>query len=107
MAYEHTFELGGGGRIIPRIATHFESKSWLSYFNQGAPDRQKSYTRSDLSVRYEPPQDPWSAEVFVQNLEDKNIKTGAGTAGQGNYPVVWASVYQPPRTWGFRLRTKF
>ena len=107
VAYEHTFETAGGARIVPRIATHFETKSWLSYFNQGAPDRQKGFTRTDLTVRYEPPSDPWSVEAFVQNLEDKNIKTGAGTAGQGNYPVVWSSVYQPPRTWGFRLRTKF
>jgi iron complex outermembrane receptor protein len=107
IAYEHDFELSSGARIIPRISTHFESKSWLSYFNQGAPDQQGSYTRTDLSVRYEPPTDPWSVEAFVQNLEDKNIRTGAGTAGQGNYPVVWSSVYQPPRTWGFRLRTKF
>ena len=107
VAYEHDFDLSNGSRIIPRIATHFESKSWLSYFNQGAPDQQKGFTRTDLSVRYEPPQDPWSIEAFVQNVEDKNIKTGASTAGQGNYALVWASVYQPPRTWGFRLRTKF
>jgi iron complex outermembrane receptor protein len=86
VAYEHTSSCRTAG-IIPRISTHFEAKSWLSYFNQGAPDQQKSYTRTDLTVRYEPPTDPWSVEAFVQNLEDKNIKTGAGTAGQGNYPV--------------------
>jgi iron complex outermembrane receptor protein len=107
VAYEHTFDLESGGRVIPRIATHFESKSWLSYFNQGAPDQQKSYTRTDVTLRYEPADAPWSAEAFVQNLEDKNIKTGAGAAGVPNYDPIWTAAYQPPRTWGFRLRTKF
>ncbi|MDB5455406.1 MAG: TonB-dependent receptor [Caulobacter sp.] len=106
VAYEHAFELGNGGRITPRIATHFESKSWLSYFNQGAPDRQGSYTRSDVSVRYDPPSDKWSAEAFVQNLEDKDIKAGAGSFGAPATPV-WLSVYQPPRTWGVRLKASF
>ncbi len=107
VAYEHTFELGSGGRVIPRISTHFESKSWLSYFNQGAPDQQGSYTRTDLSVRYEPPQGAWSVEAFVQNLEDKDIKTGAGAAGVPNYTPVWTAIYEAPRTWGFRAKTKF
>ncbi|WP_165189166.1 TonB-dependent receptor [Caulobacter soli] len=106
VAYEHTFELANG-RIVPRIATHFESKSWLSYFNQGAPDQQKSYTRTDVTLRYEPAEKPWSVEAFVQNLENKNIKTGAGAAGVPNYTPVWTAVYQAPRTWGFRLKTKF
>jgi iron complex outermembrane receptor protein len=106
VAYEHTFELANG-RVIPRLATHFESKSWLSYFNQGAPDQQKSYTRTDVTLRYEPAEAPWSVEAFVQNLEDKNIKTGAGAAGVPNYDPVWTAVYQPPRTWGVRLKTKF
>jgi iron complex outermembrane receptor protein len=107
VAYEHTFDLESGGRVIPRIATHFETKSWLSYFNQGAPDQQGSYTRTDVSLRFEPADAPWSVEAFVQNLEDKNIKTGAGAAGVPNYDPIWTAVYQPPRTWGFRLRTKF
>jgi iron complex outermembrane receptor protein len=106
VAYEHTFELANG-RVIPRISTHFESKSWLSFFNQGAPDQQGSYTRTDVSLRYEAADKPWSVEAFVQNLEDKNIKTGAGAAGVPNYTPVWTAVYQAPRTWGFRLKTKF
>jgi iron complex outermembrane receptor protein len=107
VAYDHTFELTSGAKVIPRIATHFETKSWLSYFNQGAPDQQGSYTRTDVTLTYQPSEGPWSAEVFVQNLEDKDIKTGAGAAGAPNYTPVWTAVYQPPRTWGFRLRTKF
>jgi len=107
VAYEHTFELESGARIVPRISTHFESKSWLSYFNQGAPDRQGSYTRTDLSVRYEPSEARWSVEAFVQNLEDKDIKTGAGAAGVPNYTPVWTAIYQPPRTWGARVKARF
>ncbi len=99
VAYEHTssWPTAGSSR---RIATHFESKSWLSYFNQGAPDQQKSYTRTDVTLRYEPAEAPWSVEAFVQNLEDKNIKTGAGAAGVPNYDPIWTAVYQRRRAPG-------
>ena len=125
VSYEHDFEMANGGRITPRVTTHYETKSWLSYFNgdknpfvnpndTGTPrgiygtsfDRQKSYFRSDASLRYSAPDDRYSIEAFVQNIENKNIRTGAGSFGAPATPV-FLSVLQPPRTWGVRARAAF
>ena len=104
--YEHSFNLGFGV-LTPRITTHFEASSWLSYFEEGAPDRQQAYTRTDLLLHYEPAQGPWSVEAFVLNVENNNIKASAEVFGPTNNPPVWQSIYQPPITWGMRFRTRF
>ncbi|HEX7799372.1 MAG TPA: TonB-dependent receptor [Asticcacaulis sp.] len=106
IGYDHVFALGSGAAITPRFTTHFEDKSWLSYFNVPTYDEQKAYTKSDLSLKYDEPDRRWSLEAFVLNVEDATIKTNSGTFG----PIgakVWTSVYAPPRTWGVRLRASF
>jgi iron complex outermembrane receptor protein len=123
--YEHDFVLPSGGKITPRATTHYETKSWLSYFNgdanpfvnantTGTPrgvygtafDRQKAYFKSDFSLRYEPENKVYMIEGFVENIEDKRIRTGAGSFGAPATPV-FISVLQAPRTWGVRARAKF
>ena len=108
IGYEHTFELASGGHVTPRISTHFESKSWLTYFNAPVHDEQPGYEKTDLSIKYEEPNRKWSVEAFVLNLENKDVKTDSstfGTLAQNN--VTWLSDYQPPRTWGVRLRATY
>ncbi len=104
--YEHNFDMPNGGQVTPRFTTHIESRSWLSIFNQGAFDQQKSYTRSDIAVRYDPPGRVWSLEAFVLNVEDNNIRVTADSFGAPNTPV-FMSILQPPRTWGVRASAKF
>src|SRR5579859_1747629 len=55
LLYEHSFRLDNGAVLAPRVSTHFETGSWLSVFNLGDGDRQKSYTRTDLALRYSAP----------------------------------------------------
>lgn len=101
LIYEHSFHLPNGATLIPRASFHYETASWLSVFNLGDGDKQGSYTRTDLSIRYEA-QKPWSVELFVQNLEDDRIKTNAQNAFG-----PWQSVYLPPRTFGANFRYRF
>jgi iron complex outermembrane receptor protein len=106
ISYEHSFHLGDRGTVTPRATTHFETSSWLSFFDAGPHDRQNAYTRTDLSLRYKPVAGRWLVEGFVQNVENNNIKTSAGTYGAPSNPV-WTSVYQPPRTFGARFSVDF
>lgn len=122
---EHDFLLPSGGKITPRATTHYETKSWLSYFNgdanpfvnantTGTPrgiygtafDQQKAYFKTDFSLRYEPDNKAFMLEGFVENIENKKIRTGAGSFGAPATPV-FISVLQAPRTWGVRARAKF
>lgn len=123
--YEHDFIMASGARITPRLTTHYEAKSWLSYFNgdsnpfvnantSGTPrgiygggfDRQKAFFRSDAAIRFEAPGGTYTVEAFVQNIEDKRIRTGTGSFGAPTTPV-FLSVMQAPRTWGVRAKARF
>ena len=123
VTYEHDFLLPNGGRITPRGTIHYETASWLSFFNGdnrtrtlqngstvvygGDFDRQKAYTRSDVAVRYTAPEDRYVVEAFVQNIEDEKVRTGASTFGPTRYDPVFLSVYQAPRTFGMRVSASF
>jgi iron complex outermembrane receptor protein len=99
--YEHTFHFADGSKLAPRVSFHYESSSWLSVFNLGPGDAQKSYTRTDLGLRYQAAKD-WYVDAFVQNVEDGRIKTNAAN-GTG----VWESQYLPPRTYGLNAGYNF
>ena len=98
--YQHSFQLANG-TLIPRISAHYETASWLSVFNLGEPDRQKSYTRTDLGLRYDA-DSRWYFDAFIRNAEDKNVKTSAMNA---NGP--WQAQYLPPRTFGINVGKNF
>ena len=114
LGYDHIFTLPNGDAVVPHIATHFESMSWLSYYNETVPiggvadwDKQNSYTRTDLSLAYRGQGDKqYEVEAYVSNVENKNIKANAGVSLIQNVPYPVA-IYQPPRTWGIRLKYKF
>ena len=121
-SYEHDFNLANGGSITPRATVHFETRSYLTFFNgdrtnrvvAGQPiyygrdfDQQDAYSKTDLAIRYNAPQDKYLIEAFVQNLENGRIRTGAGAFGPTRYAPVFLSTLQPPRTWGVRAKAAF
>ena len=98
---EHTFRFASGDTLSPRVSFHYESSSWLSVFNLGSGDLQKSYTRTDLGLRYQSMKQ-WYADAYVQNVEDGRIKTNA----QNSFGT-WQSQYLPPRTFGVNVGIAF
>ena len=58
-------------------------------------------------MRYSAPEDRYLVEGFVQNVENAHIRTGAGAFGPTRYAPVFLSNYQPPRTWGVRVKAAF
>lgn len=128
-SYEHDFVMASGATITPRLTTHYETRSWLSYFNGDANpfvnanlpadnmpnrgtngtdwDRQKAYFRSDAALRFSSADRNYTVEAFVQNIENGKIRTGAGAGGTPRYDPVFLSNLQPPRTWGVRAKANF
>ena len=120
--YEHDFNLSNGGSITPRATVHYETRSFLTFFNgdrtnrvvAGQPvyygrsfDEQGSYSKTDLAIRYNAPENKYLIEAFVQNVENGRIRTGTGAFGPTRYAPVFLSPLQPPRTWGVRARAAF
>ncbi|WP_136162660.1 TonB-dependent receptor [Sphingomonas flavalba] len=103
IGYEHTWDVGDG-TLTARAQTHYESKSYFTFFNFDA-DKQSGYHRSDVTLTYRAPDDRWALEAYVRNLEDKLILAYADVTGStwGTYRYT----YQAPRTFGARLTVNF
>jgi iron complex outermembrane receptor protein len=107
LVYEHDFVFGSGAMLTPRISAHYETASWLSPFNLGDGDRQKSYHRTDFSLRYQPESQQWYADFYVDNLEDSKVRTNAGRTAIGSGNFAYLSQYLPPRTVGVNFGVWF
>jgi iron complex outermembrane receptor protein len=116
-AYEHDIAMTGG-KLTPRVSLHYQTKSYVSEFNTtpGAARlagsfedarEQKAYSTLDLGLRYETSKKDWLAEVFVMNATDEAVKTDANWVAAGTPGQTWVGFYNPPRTAGVRISTKF
>jgi iron complex outermembrane receptor protein len=119
LMYERDFDIGKG-RITPRISAHYETKSFVGSgaFANDVPGHpgvkmQDSYTTLDLSLRFEPRNKAYTAELFVNNATDKEVKYDAievcTQVGAPCQPTqqIWAAYYNNPRTFGGRVSVKF
>jgi iron complex outermembrane recepter protein len=114
LGYDHAFFLPNGDSLLPHVAFHYESRSWLSYYNESTPvggvsdwDQQKAYTRTDFTLTYRGGSErKYEVEGYVQNIEDKEIKTNSDIykVSGVNYPTA---LYMAPRTFGFKARYRF
>ena len=100
--YQHTLHLAGDATLTPRISVHYESESGLSVFSDyfGAPDKQGSYARADVGLRYA--RNNFYIDGFVRNVSNNNIKTSALNGFN-----TWQAQYLPPRTVGFNAGIDF
>jgi iron complex outermembrane recepter protein len=112
LVYERSFALPNGARLVPRLQTKYQSEMFLTDFNRDS-DRQRAYTRTDLSLRYEAPTN-WVIEAFVQNVEDEAVKNNVdlrgnqpGTGGVPGFPGVARAFFDAPRTYGLRATYRF
>ena len=107
-AYEHTFPLGEGSALIPRLQTQVQSVMYLDDFNRER-GRQDAFTRTDFSIRYTTGSG-WLLELFVKNIEDAEVKSNIeikgntpGAGGVPGDPGFAFAYFDAPRTFGVRL----
>lgn len=121
--YIHDFEFNNGARVSPRATVHYQTSSWLTYFNGDvasryadpthvsgnygtAFDRQNAYAKLDLALSYTPGNNRYVIELFGQNVTDHKIRLSSGSFGAPTNPV-FVSNYAPPATYGGRVRLNF
>ncbi|WIW88039.1 TonB-dependent receptor [Sphingobium sp. V4] len=102
--YQHRFPLANGGTVVAEARTQFKNDTWMWYIHD-AGNFQKAYTRTDLTLGYEAPDNRWNISAFVRNLEDK------ATLQQGTPPDAQTSLtlntLNAPRTYGVNLAYRF
>ncbi|WP_337842778.1 TonB-dependent receptor [Rheinheimera sp.] len=117
VSYEHFVGLDNGATLTPRARVSYSSEVWFDPANRGDRpegfrnlpyaadiDRQDAYAKLDLSLNYQPSDGNWSAEAFVNNVTDRDIKSDQGrTHGDAVPNFMW----QSPRTFGVRFSVSF
>lgn len=104
LAYEHQFNLSGGGTLRPRVALSWKDDQWLRIVNRPVDDLVESHSILDASLRYDSADETWSVELFGKNLTDEVVRT-QGTALNGAGALNYG--YRQPKTFGIRYNHAF
>jgi iron complex outermembrane receptor protein len=100
--YSHPF---AKGTLTGRAQTHYESGKFMD-FHDYSVDYQKAYTKTDLTLTYQPDAWRWSLQAYVRNLENRAV-LGTAIPPQGGSPAYAQAFYLAPRTYGARLTYTF
>ena len=76
VGYEHRFDLGNFGTLVPVIDVQYKSDYDLSFRTEYFPfNYQESYFVLNASVAYRPSSGRWSIRGYVKNIEEYAAKT--------------------------------
>ena len=103
--YQHRIDLASGYSLEPQAVVHWQSQMWFDILNYEGPhltQAQDAFTKLDLGLRLNSPDEKFYFELFGENVTDEDTKNFGGF----NRGVVKAS-YDPPRTYGLRFGYSF
>lgn len=109
ISWEHKFELANAQTVILRADSQYSAAYNVEYHGFAAT-RQKGYTRSGLSLTYQP-NDSWSVMAWVRNIENKAIlikgDADGGSPGKDFNNYGRGAFWMAPRTYGVKLSANF
>ncbi|RZT08201.1 iron complex outermembrane recepter protein [Duganella sp. CF402] len=99
---QRTFDLGSG-ELMARLSAKHSSKFYYTVFND-KDTYSPSYTTINALLSFKPNDAEWEVQLFGNNVTDKVVIANS----QRNYVgQVNTLQFQPPRTFGVRLRYNF
>jgi iron complex outermembrane recepter protein len=104
LGYDHDFHIGDH-RITASLFSRFKSDYFLQPSNDLAT-RQQAFTQTDFTVEWVAPDDRFSVQGFVRNIEDYRPFAFAGYVNAGGSLLI-NYVYGSPRTYGVRGTFRF
>jgi iron complex outermembrane receptor protein len=102
--FEHAEPLYNG-TITGRIETKYVSSEYLHIFNDPY-SHVPAYTMSNVYLRYDFGNGRYLVELFVKNLENSNVLSDAAE-NIGGPEQFYNFGFDPPRTYGARMRVNF
>lgn len=108
LSYWHTFSLGTGASVVPRIDTGYVSDMNLDYHNYPVGN-VPAYTRTGASLTYYAPK-VWSVQLYGKNLENHAVLVSMQL--DNSVPLAYEGiagkdgVFLPPRTVGIRFNAR-
>ena len=103
--FQQSLPLSSGGSIKFRADSTYSSGYWTDYAH--TPDlRQKSYTKTDISLTYYSPDDQFNIGAWIRNVENSTIIAGAAASGRP-HPFGGVAYLDAPRTYGIKVNVNF
>ncbi|HZF46521.1 MAG TPA: TonB-dependent receptor, partial [Sphingomonadaceae bacterium] len=104
--FDYRYPLDNGGSLDLGARTRYSSSYDLTDLANLMYFRQPSYTRTDLTLTYNSPNDRLSIGVFARNLENNIVLTSAGFGSNGTGSDGTVS-FADPRTVGVRVGVRY
>ncbi len=105
LAGSYDFDLGSAGTLTPYVQFSYKDDYFITAANEPlfGIDRQESYTQTDIRLIWNSLDRHWRGELFLQNIEDNFVKTGAFLATGG----YWITYGPEPTLFGGKLAYTF
>jgi iron complex outermembrane receptor protein len=102
---EYEIPLGRFGSLTPRVQYTWQDDTYFRAFNKDF-DLQEAYHLTDVKATWYSPEQIWSLEVGVQNIEDEAPKQNilVGPRFLGSPALAW---YSPPRFYYVQVGFKY
>jgi outer membrane receptor protein involved in Fe transport len=102
-SYQHIFDLGSLGRLVPKVDMQYKSDYYLDFQDDWHPyNYQEPYTIYNASLAFNHASGRWSLNAYVKNITEYAAKTFWQT--RMNNPSLGIT---DPRTFGAVLSVKF
>jgi len=100
----YRFDLAEKGTFTPYLQTYYSDGYNTSNLLSTDPAQdQDSYTKTDLRLIWDSPDEKYSIEAFVENIEDEGVLA----RGNNNGDDVVQTSYLYPRNYGVKFRARF
>ncbi len=98
------FDLGDRGTLRPYLQTYYSDGYNTSNLLATDPSHdQDSYSKTDFRVIWDSPDQMYSVEAFVENIEDADVLA----RGNNNSDDIVQTSYLYPRNYGIRVKINF
>jgi iron complex outermembrane recepter protein len=101
LGYQHTFSLGNGGEIVGGVRSRYSDSYTIMALGTLNFYEQPSYTKTDVTLTYNAPQDVWYLQAFARNLEDSIVVTTVAVGVRSSVQI------SDPFTYGLRAGFNF
>jgi iron complex outermembrane receptor protein len=102
---EYEIPLGRFGSLTPHVQYTWQDDTYFRAFNEDF-DVQEAYHKTDAKLLWQSLEQRWSAELFVENIEDEAVIDYLliGSRAFQSPPLAW---YNAPRFYGVRLGFRY
>ncbi len=105
VSYQHRFDLGSFGTLVPVVDAQYSSDLIVSMRPEEYPGNyQEDYYMANASVTFNHASDRWSLNAYVKNIDEYAAKTFWHATNPGADPELGIS---DPRTFGAVLSVRF